>query len=232
MERQFGRIRGTRCSVSCKGGNTHLARFPSRLRVKGHVAWRGHHDLPIRKVPTGMYDNVWEFLAAGERPPKKQNKKHRKPVFRWFPSTAAPKGGDTRKCVTKKEDFGTFVTSARLRVPPAHGIRAWLVHLVSPLPIDLEAGQHVYSVSPEGGPGQQEQEILWMDEILHHLRNLGMNDSPVNTNKQWLPMVSKWCRILSIHSITRERERETERGREGGGSGTPWFGCLLYPTSF
>ena len=26
------------------------------------------------------------------------------------------------------------------------------------------------------------------------------DDSPVNTNKQWLPMVSKWCRILSIHS--------------------------------
>ena len=26
------------------------------------------------------------------------------------------------------------------------------------------------------------------------------DDSPVNTNKQWLPMVSKWCRISSIHS--------------------------------
>ena len=37
-----------------------------------------------------------------------------------------------------------------------------------------------------------------MDEILHHLRN---RDSPVNANKQWFPMVSKWCRISSIHSI-------------------------------
>ena len=24
--------------------------------------------------------------------------------------------------------------------------------------------------------------------------------SPVNTNKQWFPMVSKWCRISSTHS--------------------------------
>ena len=36
--------------------------------------------------------------------------------------------------------------------------------------------------------------ILRMDEILHHLRN------PVNTNKQCCLMVSKWCRISSIHS--------------------------------
>ena len=27
------------------------------------------------------------------------------------------------------------------------------------------------------------------------------DDSPVNTNKQWFPMVSKWCRISSIHSV-------------------------------
>ena len=26
------------------------------------------------------------------------------------------------------------------------------------------------------------------------------DDSPVNTSKQWFPMVSKWCGILSIHS--------------------------------
>ena len=26
-----------------------------------------------------------------------------------------------------------------------------------------------------------------MDEFLHHLRNLGNDDSPVNSNKQWLP---------------------------------------------
>ena len=28
------------------------------------------------------------------------------------------------------------------------------------------------------------------------------DDSPVNTNKQWFPMVSKWGRILSIHSTS------------------------------
>ena len=27
------------------------------------------------------------------------------------------------------------------------------------------------------------------------------DDSPVNTNNQWFPIDSKWCRILSIHSI-------------------------------
>ena len=27
------------------------------------------------------------------------------------------------------------------------------------------------------------------------------DDSPVNTNEKWFPMVSKWCRIVSIHSI-------------------------------
>ena len=40
-----------------------------------------------------------------------------------------------------------------------------------------------------------------MDDILHQLRNPGMNDSPVNSNKQSLPIVSKWCRISSIHSM-------------------------------
>ena len=27
------------------------------------------------------------------------------------------------------------------------------------------------------------------------------DDSPVNASKPWFPMVSKWCRILSIHSM-------------------------------
>ena len=29
------------------------------------------------------------------------------------------------------------------------------------------------------------------------------DDSPVNTGKPWFPMVSKWCRILSIHCISQ-----------------------------
>ena len=38
------------------------------------------------------------------------------------------------------------------------------------------------------------------DESLHHPRNPGrMDDSPVNIKKQWFPIHSKWCRILSIH---------------------------------
>ena len=29
------------------------------------------------------------------------------------------------------------------------------------------------------------------------------DDSLVNTNKQWFPMVLKWCRISSIHSMAQ-----------------------------
>ena len=45
--------------------------------------------------------------------------------------------------------------------------------------------------------------LLWMDEILRHLRNTGNHDfQKQNTNKPWVPMVSKWRgRVLSIHSI-------------------------------
>ena len=40
--------------------------------------------------------------------------------------------------------------------------------------------------------------ILWIDDILYYLRNPGMM---INTNKQWFPLLSKWCRILFIHSM-------------------------------
>ena len=40
------------------------------------------------------------------------------------------------------------------------------------------------------------------------------NDSPVDTNKQWLPVVSKWCRIMSIHSILTTAASKTS-GRAG-----------------
>ena len=35
------------------------------------------------------------------------------------------------------------------------------------------------------------------------------DDSPANTNKQWFPMVSKWCRILSIHSRSMGPDSQT-----------------------
>ena len=35
------------------------------------------------------------------------------------------------------------------------------------------------------------------------------NDCPVNTNKQWFPVVSKWCRISSTHSITERIPSDT-----------------------
>ena len=41
--------------------------------------------------------------------------------------------------------------------------------------------------------------ILWMDKILHHLRNPRRMISPVNTNQQWCPMVSKWCEMDFVH---------------------------------
>ena len=42
--------------------------------------------------------------------------------------------------------------------------------------------------------------ILWMDEILHHLKTLG-DASPSNTNEQRFAMVLKWCRISSTHGM-------------------------------
>ena len=33
-------------------------------------------------------------------------------------------------------------------------------------------------------------------------KNLWNDDIPVNTKKEWFLMVSKWCRILSIHSTS------------------------------
>ena len=35
------------------------------------------------------------------------------------------------------------------------------------------------------------------------LKKTRNEDSPVNTNVQWFPMISKWCRISSIHSINK-----------------------------
>ena len=45
--------------------------------------------------------------------------------------------------------------------------------------------------------------ILWMvaKSISAPPKKPENEDSPINTNQQWFPMVSKWCRILSIHSI-------------------------------
>ena len=46
--------------------------------------------------------------------------------------------------------------------------------------------------------------ILRMDEILHHLRNPGSDDSPINNNKYWASHgFQKWCEMdfASIHGI-------------------------------
>ena len=40
----------------------------------------------------------------------------------------------------------------------------------------------------------------WTKSSSHHLRHPGADDSFVNTNKEWFLMLSKWCRISSIHS--------------------------------
>ena len=40
--------------------------------------------------------------------------------------------------------------------------------------------------------------ILWMDEILHHLRNL-QGRFPCRTNKQWFPWFSQWCELDCAH---------------------------------
>ena len=50
--------------------------------------------------------------------------------------------------------------------------------------------------------GQPSYCQLWMDEILHRLRTPWNDDSSVNTNEHWFPMVLEWIRISSIHSFT------------------------------
>ena len=35
------------------------------------------------------------------------------------------------------------------------------------------------------------------------------DDCPVNTNKQWFPIVLKWCKISSIHSMMTLHAEET-----------------------
>lgn len=42
-----------------------------------------------------------------------------------------------------------------------------------------------------------------MGEIQHHLRFPGWRIPLANANKKWVPIVSTWCRVLSIHSIIR-----------------------------
>ena len=58
-----------------------------------------------------------------------------------------------------------------------------------------------YIVAIQKGCPHFEDIGLWMDEI-HFAppQKPWKDDSPVNTNKQWFPTVSKWCRISSIHS--------------------------------
>ena len=41
----------------------------------------------------------------------------------------------------------------------------------------------------------------WMDGIPAPPKKPWHEDSPVNANKQWFPVVSKWCRIPSIRSM-------------------------------
>ena len=43
---------------------------------------------------------------------------------------------------------------------------------------------------------------LWVDEIHFAPPKEPWNDGyPANSNEQWFPMVSKWCRVLSIHCM-------------------------------
>ena len=68
--------------------------------------------------------------------------------------------------------------------------------MVHPLNL-LALGQKLWNPST-GAPAI----ILWMGEIHFAPPKKPWNDdSPVNTNKHWCPMISKWCRISSIHSV-------------------------------
>ena len=52
-------------------------------------------------------------------------------------------------------------------------------------------------------------EILWMDEILHHVETMGSHCSLVFTGESSFQGLLERCRILSIHSIT-QRESSVE----------------------
>ena len=47
------------------------------------------------------------------------------------------------------------------------------------------------------------------------------DDSPANTNEQWFPIASKWCRISSIHSSNRLGRRLTRRMSAENGACRP-----------
>ena len=45
--------------------------------------------------------------------------------------------------------------------------------------------------------------LLWVDEILHHLRNARMIRFPCKYQQTlWLPIVSTWCELDSVHHRT------------------------------
>ena len=45
--------------------------------------------------------------------------------------------------------------------------------------------------------------ILWMEEILHQLVDGLSHDYPIIYSVLYLPIVTNWCRISSIHSTSR-----------------------------
>ena len=55
------------------------------------------------------------------------------------------------------------------------------------------------------------------------LKERWKDDSLVNPNKQWFPMVSKWCRISSIHSITIAIQDIVMTAEMGQTAATSWL---------
>ena len=61
-----------------------------------------------------------------------------------------------------------------------------------------------FSISPVGFNGNLSLlDILWMDEILHHLLNQGSDDCRVNTKRSDFPCLLRGCEmdVATIHSV-------------------------------
>ena len=58
----------------------------------------------------------------------------------------------------------------------------------------------------------------WTNSISRHLRIPGMMWFPVNTKEQGFPMVSKWCRISSKHTVDPQTQFHLAVGHNRSGT--------------
>ena len=112
---------------------------------------------------------------------------------------------------TTKSTGGLVMFLARLGAPPWH----WTPRNRSSRFCPRCGVQHFRGIkvkAPEIYLSFCPTKMLWMDEIHFAPPKKPWNDdSPVNTNKHWVPMFSKWCRGVSIHSMRPWKSRSASQ---------------------